>query len=86
MCFTNIERALGVLDQRQLHSKVMMNKSPIIDEIRAYREEHARSCGFDLERIVEDTRRVEQKLREEGWTLVTEKAEKKPPAGPKTPQ
>ena len=52
-----------------------MNKSPIIDEIRNYREEHARSCGYDLKRIAEDIRRTEQRLREEGCTLVVEKAE-----------
>jgi len=54
-----------------------MNRSPIIDEIRKYREKHARSCAFDLTRIVEDTRRAEQKLRQEGWTVVHENAERK---------
>jgi hypothetical protein len=51
-----------------------MNSSPTIDEICAYREEHARSFGFDLKRIVEDAQSSEQKLREEGWTVVSEKA------------
>ena len=59
-----------------------MNNASIIEEIRYYREDHARSCGFDLKRIVEDTRRAEQKLREEGWTVVREKAKKKAPVGP----
>lgn len=61
-----------------------MNRSPIIDEIRNYREQHARSCGFDLKRIAEDIRRGEQKLREEGWTIVAaEKVEVGDPTGPK---
>lgn len=51
-----------------------MNTSPIIDEIRNYREAHARSFGFDLKRIAEDIRRTERKLREEGCVVVVERA------------
>jgi len=63
-----------------------MNSSPIVDEIRNYREAHARSHGFDLKRIVEDIRHGERKLRDEGWTIVVEKVEQKAPAGLKTAQ
>ncbi len=63
-----------------------MNKSPIIDEIRNYREAHARSCGFDLKRVAEDIRHGEQKLRDEGWTIVVEKVERKAPAAQKSVQ
>jgi len=61
-----------------------MNRSPIVEEIRHYRQEHARSCGHDLNRIAEDIRRGEQKLRDEGWTIVVEKAEMSTPAASKT--
>ena len=44
--------------------------NPIIDEIRTYREQHAASCNYDLKRIVEDIRKGEQKLRDEGWRLI----------------
>lgn len=54
----------------------MMNNPSMIDEIRDYREQHVRKFGFDLERIVEDTQRTEEKLREEGWDVVTLKAAK----------
>ncbi|MBI4567466.1 MAG: hypothetical protein HY719_03625 [Planctomycetes bacterium] len=40
----------------------------IIAEIRAYREAHAASFGFDLARIVEDIRR---RQRESGRRVVT---------------
>ncbi|HOE67045.1 MAG TPA: hypothetical protein PLO62_11020 [Candidatus Hydrogenedentes bacterium] len=60
-----------------------MNKSPIVEEIRACREAHARSCGYDLDRILKDIRLSEQKLREEGWTVVAERAEMKPSAASK---
>lgn len=59
-----------------------MNKSPIIEEIRHYREEHAKACGFDLKRIHEDITHAEQELRKMGWTLVTEKARMRPPVAP----
>lgn len=63
-----------------------MNRSPIVDEIRNAREAHARSHGFDLNRIAEDIRHGEQKLRDEGWTVVVEKVEQKAPAGVETTQ
>ncbi len=46
-----------------------MNTDSLVDEIRKYREEHARSCNYDLKCIVEDIQRGEQRLREEGWTF-----------------
>lgn len=63
-----------------------MNKDPIIEEIRRYREEHARSLDFDLKRIVEETRETEQRLREQGWTVVREKAVRRKPIGPPSVQ
>ena len=58
-----------------------MNSSPIIDEIRQCREEHARSCNSDLLQIVNDIRRTEEELREQGWTVVIEKAKMCSPTG-----
>ena len=63
-----------------------MNRSPIVDEIRNYREAHARCHGFDLKRIAEDIRHGEQKLRDEGWTVVVEKPQNRARAGVKTAQ
>ncbi len=58
-----------------------MNNTSIIDEIRGYRENHARTFGFDLDRIVEDTRRAEERLRSEGWNVVRLKATRKEATG-----
>jgi len=63
-----------------------MNNDPIIEEIRRYREEHARSLDFDLKRIVEETRKTEQKLSEQGWIVVREKAVRRNPTGPPSTQ
>ena len=54
-----------------------MNNPSIIEEIRHYREEHARKFDFDIARIVEDAQQVEGKLRNEGWNVVTLKAAKR---------
>lgn len=56
-----------------------MNNPSIIKEIRKYREEHARRFGFDLGRIVEDAQQTENKLRAEGWNVVTLKATRQKP-------
>lgn len=56
-----------------------MHNPPIIEEIRNYREEHARKFAFDLGRIVEDAQRMEEGLRKEGWNVVTLKAIKHQP-------
>ena len=56
-----------------------MNNPSIIEEIRKYREEHARKFGFDLGRIVEDAQQTEGTLRDEGWNVVTLKAIKRHP-------
>ncbi|MDQ1256535.1 MAG: hypothetical protein QG656_1131 [Candidatus Hydrogenedentes bacterium] len=59
-----------------------MNDPSLIDVIRQYREEHARSCGFDLKRIAEDIRRDEEELRRKGWTVVAGKTCMKESARP----
>jgi len=51
----------------------MMDYTDPVSEVRLVREAHAAAHGYDLDRIVEDIRRGEQKLISEGWQLVTRK-------------
>lgn len=39
----------------------MNNADPIVDEIRAVREAHAKKFGYDLKAIVRDLKRIEKK-------------------------
>jgi hypothetical protein len=43
----------------------------IIDEIRRYRDEHARKCGYDIHKIFEELRQGTEKLKAEGWEFVS---------------
>ncbi len=42
----------------------------IIHEVRAIREQHAASLGFDLDRIFADLRARQNKHAAEGWTII----------------
>ena len=37
-----------------------MQTDPIIDELRAVRDEHAARCGYDVEEIFRDIRAIQQ--------------------------
>jgi hypothetical protein len=43
----------------------------ILDEIRRFRDEHARQCGYDIHRIFEEIRQGTEKLKSEGWKFVS---------------
>jgi hypothetical protein len=43
----------------------------IIHEVRAVREEHAASFGFDLDRIFADLQARQNKHAAEGWTIIS---------------
>jgi len=42
----------------------------IIHEVRAIREQHAASLGFDLDRIFADLQARQGKHAAEGWTII----------------
>ena len=42
----------------------------IIHEVRAIREQHAASFGFDLDRIFSDLKSSQNKHAAEGWTII----------------
>jgi hypothetical protein len=42
----------------------------IIHEVRAIREQHAASFGFDLDRIFADLQARQNKHAAEGWTVI----------------
>jgi len=44
--------------------------SSIIHEVRAIREQHAASFGFDLDRIFADLQARQIKHAAEGWTII----------------
>ena len=52
----------------------------IIDEVRAIREQHAASLGFDLDRIFVDLQARQYKHAAEGWTIIPAPAS--PPSEP----
>lgn len=51
----------------------------IIHEVRAIREQHAASFGFDLDRIFADLQVRQSKHAAEGWTIIS--APPVPPTG-----
>ena len=53
-----------------------MNKNEIISEVRKTREQHAKRFRYNLEEIVADIQKGEEKLIEEGWKIISKKAKK----------
>ena len=51
-----------------------------IDEVRAIREQHAASLGFDLDRIFADLQARQKKHAAQGWTIIP--ASSSPPPEP----
>ncbi len=51
---------------------------PIVAEIRAVREAHARKFNYDLNAIFEDIKRHEEELRRQGYKFVDLSREAKP--------
>lgn len=54
----------------------------IIDEVRAIREQHAASLGFDLDRIYADLQARQIKHAAEGWTIILAPATPPPEPDP----
>lgn len=44
-----------------------MKSNPILDEIRAIRDAHAKEFNYDLKAIFADILRHQEVLRKEGW-------------------
>ena len=50
-----------------------MWKDPIVEEVRAHREAHAKKFNYDLDAIVDDLQRRQAALQKEGWKVVKPK-------------
>jgi hypothetical protein len=48
-----------------------IKENEILDEIHRYREEHARECGYDIHKIFQIAREETEKLKAEGWKVVS---------------
>jgi len=48
-----------------------MKENEILDEIHRFRAEHARECGYDLHKIFQQIRDGTEKLKAEGWQVVS---------------
>ena len=48
-----------------------MKYNEILDEIHRIREEHARECGYDLHKMFEQLREDTERLKAEGWQVVS---------------
>lgn len=48
-----------------------MSENEILAEIRHTRDEHARECGYDVHVLFERMRTETEKLRAEGWRIVS---------------
>ena len=55
-----------------------MNENEILDEIRRGREEHARECGYDVHVMFEQMRAETERLKAEGWRVVSPAEESEP--------
>jgi len=48
-----------------------MKYNEILDEIHRLREEHARECGYDIHKMFEQLRADTERLKSEGWQVVS---------------
>ena len=58
-----------------------MKADPILEEIRALRDAHAKQFNYDLAAICDDHRRFAEQLQKQGWKFV--KPKRRRPAMPK---
>ena len=47
-----------------------MKSNPILDEIRAIRDAHAKEFNYDLDAIFADHLQYQEKLKAQGWKFV----------------
>ena len=50
-----------------------MKADPILEEIRALRDAHAKQFNYDLAAICDDHRRFAEQLKKQGWKFVKPK-------------
>jgi hypothetical protein len=48
-----------------------MKENEILEEIHRGRAEHARECGYDVHKIFEGIREGTERLKAEGWEIVS---------------
>ena len=48
-----------------------MKYNEILEELYRQREEHARECGYDIHKIFQQAREATEKLKAEGWKVVS---------------
>ncbi|MEO5804465.1 MAG: hypothetical protein ABIR24_13145 [Verrucomicrobiota bacterium] len=48
-----------------------MKENEILEEIHRFRAEHARECGYDIHKIFRQIREGTEKLKAEGWKVVS---------------
>ena len=48
-----------------------MKENEILEEIHRFRAEHARECGYDIHKIFQQIREGTEKLKAEGWKVVS---------------
>ncbi len=58
-----------------------MKYNEILEEIYRIREEHARECGYDIHKMFEQLREDTERLRAEGWQVVSPAPREKETAG-----
>lgn len=47
-----------------------MRTDPILEELRAFRDAHAKQFDYDVRKMAANIRRHEQELKTRGWKLV----------------
>ncbi len=57
-----------------------MKTDPILNEIRRFRDEHAKKFNYDLNAICEDHRRHAAELKKQGWKFVKLPRRRRPTA------
>jgi len=58
-----------------------MKYNEILDEIYRLREEHARECSYDIHKMFEQLREGTERLKAEGWQVVSPAPREKETAG-----
>jgi hypothetical protein len=48
-----------------------MKYNEILEDIYRLREEHARECGYDIHKMFEQLREDTERLKAEGWQVVS---------------
>jgi hypothetical protein len=54
---------------RRARGELKMKKDPIVEEVRKFREEHARTFNYDLNKICKDLKKKEKKYGNRVITL-----------------